>query len=60
MAVAAQLHGYIDSKVDIKLPGGILGVEWDRVGELLLNGPAETVFTGHWPAQGHFFKESLR
>ncbi len=32
VAVAARLHGYIDSKVDIKLPGGILGVEWDRVG----------------------------
>jgi len=29
IAVLARLHGYIDSKVDIKLPGGILDVEWD-------------------------------
>ena len=46
--VIAQLHGFIDSKVDIKLPGGILAVEWDGVGEVLLSGPAEVVFTGEW------------
>jgi len=49
IAVAAQLHGYIDREVDIKLPGGILGVEWDGVGEVLLSGPAEIVFIGEWP-----------
>jgi len=48
VAVVAQLHGYIDNKVDIKLPGGILEVEWDRVGEVFLSGPAEVVFTGEW------------
>lgn len=48
VAVAAQLLGYIDNKVDIKLPGGTLEVEWDRVGEVLLGGPAEIVFTGEW------------
>ncbi len=48
VAVIAQLHGFIDSKVDIKLPGGILAVEWDGVGEVLLSGPAEVVFTGEW------------
>ena len=49
VAVAAQLHGYIDNKVEIKLPGGILDVEWDGTGEVLLGGPAEIVFTGEWP-----------
>jgi len=49
IAVAAQLHGYVDSKVDIKLPGGVLEVEWDGAGEVLLSGPAELVFTGEWP-----------
>jgi diaminopimelate epimerase len=49
IAVAAQLRGYIDNKVDIKLPGGILKVEWDGVGEIFLSGPAEIVFTGEWP-----------
>ena len=49
VAVAAQLHGYIDNKVAIKLPGGILDVEWDGTGEVLLGGPAEVVFSGEWP-----------
>jgi len=47
-AVAAQLLGYIDNKVEVKLPGGILDVEWDRGGEVLLGGPAEIVFSGEW------------
>ncbi len=52
VAVAARLHGYIGSdKVDIKLPGGILEVEWDGVGEVFLSGPAEIVFTGEWSSE---------
>ena len=50
VAVCAQLLGYADDKVNIRLPGGILEVEWDRVGEVLLSGPAEIVFTGEWDA----------
>jgi diaminopimelate epimerase len=49
IAVLAKLHGYIDSQVDIKLPGGTLGVEWDGVGEVFLSGPVEIVFSGEWP-----------
>jgi diaminopimelate epimerase len=49
IAVAAHLHGHIDNKVDIKLPGGVLGVEWDGAGEVYLSGPAEIVFIGEWP-----------
>ncbi len=49
VAVVAQLHGYVDNKVAIKLPGGILEVEWDGAGEIFLSGPAEVVFTGEWP-----------
>jgi len=48
ITVAAQLYGYIDNKVDIKLPGGILGVDWDGAGEVFLSGPAEIVFSGEW------------
>ena len=48
VAVAAQLYGYTDNKVDVKLPGGILQVEWDGTGEVLLGGPAEKVFSGEW------------
>ena len=49
VAVAAQLYGYVDNKVDLKLPGGTLQVDWDGTGEVLMSGPAETVFTGEWP-----------
>jgi len=53
ITVAARLHGYIDNKVEIKLPGGILEVKWDGIGEVFLSGPAETVFSGEWPDEIH-------
>jgi diaminopimelate epimerase len=49
VAVAAQLHGYAGNKVNIKLLGGTLQLEWDGAGEVLMTGPAETVFHGEWP-----------
>jgi diaminopimelate epimerase len=49
ITVVAQLLGHGGNKVDIKLPGGVLGVEWDGAGEVFLSGPAEPVFTGEWP-----------
>jgi len=48
IAVAAQLLDYVDRTVDIILAGGTLTVSWDRVGEVLLAGPVEEVFTGEW------------
>jgi diaminopimelate epimerase len=48
IAVTAILHDYVDTKVNVYLPGGILKVEWDGLGEVYLSGPAETVFTGEW------------
>ena len=48
IAVAARLKGYCDDTVDIRLPGGVLTVEWNGAGEVFLSGPAETVFTGEW------------
>lgn len=47
-AVAARLNGYINDRAMIKLPGGVLEIEWDGAGEVYLNGPAEFVFTGEW------------
>jgi diaminopimelate epimerase len=52
IAVAAQLLDYVDSEVDIILPGGILTISWDGVGEVLLSGPVEEVFDGEWPEEG--------
>ena len=51
VTVAARLYNYIDKKVDIKLLGGTLGVEWDGVGEVLMSGPAEKVFIGECPEE---------
>ena len=48
VAVAAYLHGYIDDNVAIRLPGGTLNITWDGKGDVIMEGPAETVFTGIW------------
>jgi diaminopimelate epimerase len=48
VAIAARLHGQVDSHVDIILPGGTLAVDWDGVGEVMLSGHAELVFWGEW------------
>jgi len=49
VAVAARLRGYVGDKVNIKLLGGTLQMEWDGAGEVLMTGPAEKVFQGEWP-----------
>jgi diaminopimelate epimerase len=48
IAVVAQLLNYVGTQVDIILTGGTLTIYWDRVGEVLLTGPVEEVFTGDW------------
>lgn len=46
-AVASILNGFAERKVDVKLRGGILQVEWDRdSGHVFMTGPAVTVFKG--------------
>ncbi len=49
IAVASKLLGYTESRVDIKLPGGILNAEWNDSVDVVLGGPAELVFEGKWP-----------
>ena len=49
ITVASKLNGYTESKVDIKLRGGVLNAEWNGDGEVVLGGPAVTVFEGTWP-----------
>ena len=48
IGVTAQLAGHIDREVDITFPGGTLTVFWDRIGDVLLTGPVEEVFSGEW------------
>ena len=48
IAVISRLLGHTSDRVNITLPGGILTIEWDGVGEVFLEGPAEEVFSGDW------------
>lgn len=52
IAVAAQLDNYVGDIVDIILPGGTLTISWGRVGEVLLTGPVDEVFTGEYLTKG--------
>ena len=49
IAVASQKLGYTGRTVAIKLPGGVLNIEWNGNDEVILGGPAEAVFKGIWP-----------
>ncbi len=49
ITVASKLRGYTESKVDIRLPGGVLNAEWNGNREVILGGPAEVVYEGVWP-----------
>ncbi len=49
VAVVAQLLGRASQRVDIKMPGGVLNIEWDGAGEVFMSGPAEITCTGEWP-----------
>jgi len=49
IAVVARLKDLGEPSIDIHMPGGILTVDWDGSGEVLLSGPAELVFAGTWP-----------
>jgi len=45
--VAGQLRGLLDSKVEVKLPGGNLQIEWLGDGHsVMMEGPATKVFEG--------------
>lgn len=48
VAIMAGLHDYVDSPVNIVLPGGMLNVEWAGKGEAYLRGEAKLIFNGKW------------
>lgn len=54
IGVAAHLHRRTREKVDIRLPGGILEVDWAKNGQVFLTGPAEKVFDGEWLDNGSY------
>lgn len=46
--VAAQILGQVDQSVDVRLPGGVLRIDWPGEGEVILTGPAAKVFESEW------------
>jgi diaminopimelate epimerase len=47
--VSAVLHGWVDRRVEVMEPGGVLTLEWDGEGSVFLTGPADYVYSGEWP-----------
>jgi diaminopimelate epimerase len=46
IAVSALHHGFVDSPVDIILPGGTLTVEWSPGERVKMTGPVSEVYRG--------------
>ncbi|MDD2893494.1 MAG: diaminopimelate epimerase [Halothiobacillaceae bacterium] len=46
--VAGRLHGWLDERVRVDLPGGQLNIQWPGEGHpVMMTGPASRVFSGH-------------
>ncbi len=46
--VAARLLDLVGDALDLRVPGGVLHLEWDGDGDVILTGPVEEVFRGTW------------
>jgi diaminopimelate epimerase len=46
---AARLLGLADDALSVRVPGGVLDLEWDGKGDVILTGPVQEVFRGTWP-----------
>ncbi len=46
---AARLLDLVDGVMELRVPGGVLQLEWDGEGEVILTGPVVEVFRGSWP-----------
>jgi diaminopimelate epimerase len=47
--VAARLLGLAGDVLELRVPGGVLQLEWDGEGDVMLTGPVDEVFRGEWP-----------
>ncbi|MDP9236206.1 MAG: diaminopimelate epimerase [Chloroflexota bacterium] len=47
--VAARLLDLVDGGMELTVPGGVLELEWDGEGDVILTGPVAEVFRGAWP-----------
>jgi len=49
-AVAAMINGKTERSIDVLMPGGRARIQWRDDGEVVINAPAELVYTGDWLA----------
>ena len=47
--VASRLLDLADGALELRVPGGVLDLEWDGEGDVVLTGPVAEVFRGTWP-----------
>ena len=47
--VASRLLDLADGALELRVPGGVLNLEWDGEGDVILTGPVAEVFRGTWP-----------
>jgi len=47
--VAARLRELAGPALELRVPGGVLNLEWDGKGDVILSGPVEESFRGSWP-----------
>jgi len=47
--VAARLLDLVDGAMELRVPGGVLQLEWDGEGDVILTGPVVESFRGTWP-----------
>lgn len=45
----ARLLDLVNSAMELHVPGGVLSLEWDGEGDVILTGPVVEVFRGSWP-----------
>ncbi|MHC4600532.1 MAG: diaminopimelate epimerase [Planctomycetota bacterium] len=48
VCVASSLHGKTERRIEVRLKGGELRLDWSESGEVFLEGPAKEVYTGLW------------
>jgi diaminopimelate epimerase len=47
-AVAAIINGKTERSLDVSMPGGQARIQWRADGEVVINAPAELVYSGEW------------
>jgi diaminopimelate epimerase len=51
-AVAAMINQKVERSIDVRMPGGRARIQWRDDGEVVINAPAELVYSGDWLASG--------